>query len=199
MTRIVIFAKAPLPGRTKTRLIPALGAEGAAALARTMLEDTIREALAAALGPVELCTCPPPDHADWQEHAPDGRVQCTAQGEGDLGARMARAAERVIAAEGAILLIGTDCPELDRHRLRAAARQLESHDAVLHPAHDGGYPLIGLKRFDRSLFHDIAWGGATVAATTIQRIAGLGWSLWQGETLRDIDEPADLEAIGVKR
>lgn len=199
MTRIVIFAKAPVPGRVKTRLIPALGPEGAAALAQTMLEDTIREASAAAVGPVELCTCPAADHPDWHGHLPDGRVALTAQGHGDLGVRMARAAERVIADEGSILLIGTDCPELDRHRLREAILQLKSHDVVLHPAHDGGYPLIGLKRFDRSLFDGIAWGSATVAATTTQRIAALGWSLWKGETLRDIDEPADLEAIGAKR
>jgi rSAM/selenodomain-associated transferase 1 len=199
MTRIVIFAKAPVPGRVKTRLIPALGAEGAAALARTILEDTIREALAADVGPVELCACPAPDHPDWQVHLPDGRVKLTAQGDGDLGARMARASQRVIAAEGSILLIGTDCPDLDRHRLREAILQLKNHDVVLHPAHDGGYPLIGLKRFDRSLFEGIAWGSATVAATTTQRIGALGWSLWQGETLRDIDEPADLEAIGAKR
>lgn len=199
MTRIVIFAKAPVPGRVKTRLIPALGPDGAAALARTMLEDTIREASAAAVGPVELCTCPAPDHVDWQRHLPEGRVALTAQGDGDLGVRMAHAAERVIAEEGSILLIGTDCPELDRHRLREAILQLENYDAVLHPAHDGGYPLIGLMRFDPSLFEGITWSGPTVAVDTIRRIKALGWSLWQGETLRDIDEPADLEAIGAKR
>lgn len=198
MTRIVIFAKAPVPGRVKTRLIPALGLEGAAALARTMLEDTIREASAAAVGPVELCTCPSPDHPDWHGHLPSG-VATSAQGDGDLGARMAHAAERVIAEEGSILLIGTDCPELDRHRLREAIHQFKSHDVVLHPAHDGGYPLIGLKRFDPSLFDGIAWGGPTVTADTIRRIKALGWSLWLGKTLRDIDEPADLEAIGAKR
>ncbi|MGS1017067.1 TIGR04282 family arsenosugar biosynthesis glycosyltransferase [Allosphingosinicella humi] len=199
MTRIVIFAKAPVPGRTKTRLIPALGAEGAAALARTMLADTVREAAAAETGPVELCACPPPDHVDWQGHLPDGRVELTAQGEGDLGARMARAVERVIAAEGPILLIGTDCPGLDRHGLVEAGRQLGKHDVVLYPTLDGGYVLIGLKRFDPSLFEGIAWGGATVTADTIQRIEALGWSLWRGATLRDIDEPADLEAVGLKR
>jgi len=199
MIRIVIFAKAPLPGRTKTRLIPALGAEGAAALARSMLESTIREASVAKVGPLELCTCPAPDHADWQGHLPDGRVALSAQGDGDLGTRMARAAKRVIAAESPILLIGTDCPELDRHRLREAARQLESHDVVLHPTHDGGYALIGLRRFDPSLFDGIEWSGPTVAADTIQRIEALGWSSWLGETLRDIDEPADLAAIGLSR
>ncbi|HEY0130196.1 MAG TPA: TIGR04282 family arsenosugar biosynthesis glycosyltransferase, partial [Allosphingosinicella sp.] len=139
MTRIVIFAKAPVAGRVKTRLIPALGAEGAAVLARAMLERTVEEALATGLG-VELCG--EPDAAQWHEERPG--LSLAGQGEGDLGARLARAAARVL-AEDSILLIGADCPELDRDRLRAAADALEDHDAVIHPAHDGGYALLGLR------------------------------------------------------
>ena len=193
-TRIVIFAKAPLPGAAKTRLIPVLGAEGAARLAARMLAETAAAAVAAEVGPPELCATPSPDDAAWDPFRPPG-VSITDQGDGDLGERLARAAARVLAAGERVLLIGTDCPDLDAARLRSAAERLDIHDAVIHPAHDGGYALLGLTRFDRALFEGIAWSTATVAAETIQRIRALGWSLHVGDALRDVDEPRDLEII----
>lgn len=189
MTRIVIFAKAPVPGRVKTRLIPALGAEGAAVLARQMLERTIGEALATGLA-TELCG--DPDAAEWHEPRPG--LALTAQGQGELGERLARAAARVL-REDRILLIGSDCPELNRRTLLGAADSLEAHDAVIHPAHDGGYALLGLKRFDPSLFEGISWSTPVVAGQTIGRIDALGWSLRVGATLRDVDEPGDLAVM----
>lgn len=184
VTRIVIFAKAPVAGEVKTRLIPALGAEGAAELARRMLFDTCRAALAAETGPVELCL-------SGTMEAPDG-LKLTDQGPGDLGERLARAAERVIGGGEAVVLIGTDCPELDAHRIAEACRRLETHDAVIHPAADGGYALLGLRHCDPSIFSGIEWSTPTVAAATIAKIDALGWSSHVGETLRDIDEPEDL-------
>jgi rSAM/selenodomain-associated transferase 1 len=186
MTRIVIFAKEPVAGLVKTRLIPALGAESAAWLAGEMLEQTVREALATGL-PVELCG--DPDAAQWHEARPG--LALSAQGRGGLGERLARAAARVLEEEP-ILLVGADCPELDRRRLAAAAAALEEADAVLHPAHDGGYALLGLRRFDPSLFEGIAWSTDAVAVQTIARIQGLGWTLRLSEVLHDVDEPADL-------
>jgi rSAM/selenodomain-associated transferase 1 len=185
VTRIVVFAKAPVPGRVKTRLIPALGAQGAARLAAEMLARTIEEALATGLA-VELCG--EPDPRGWYEGP---NVHLSAQGEGDLGARLARAAERVPASQP-VLLIGADCPALDRRRLAAAAEALASHDAVIHPAVDGGYVLLGLRRFDPAPFVGIAWSTDGVFEQTQERIASLGWSLDLRETLADIDEPADL-------
>lgn len=191
--RIVIFAKAPVAGRVKTRLIPALGEAGAASLARTMLETTVAEALAAGLPTLpELCADPHPMDAEWAPFLPRAQLRFTWQGEGDLGERLARAAQRTIGIEENALLIGTDCPDLDRHRLRAAAAALAEHDAVIHPTHDGGYALLGLRRFDDSIFEDVPWSTDGVAEATIARIRALGWSLRIGETLRDIDVPADL-------
>jgi len=192
-TRIVIFAKAPVPGNVKTRLIPILGEAGAARLAQRMLADTVAHALAAGLAIPELCATPHPDESAWAGHLPAG-VRLSDQGPGDLGQRLAAAARRVIDDGERILLIGTDCPELDGSRLAEAAAQLESHDAVIYPAKDGGYVLLGLARTDPSLFADIAWSMDTVAATTIARIEALGWSLFVGDILSDIDEPADLDA-----
>lgn len=186
MTRIVIFAKQPVAGRVKTRLIPALGPEGAARLAATMLLETVNEALATGWE-VELRG--EPDPAGWYEGPP---LRLRAQGSGGLGDRLARAARQTLDEDNAILLIGTDCPELDRSRLAAAAASLGPYDAVVHPTEDGGYALLGLNRFSQTLFGDIPWSTAAVFDETRARIEALGWSLHIGDTLRDIDEPEDL-------
>ena len=189
--RIVIFAKAPQPGIAKTRLIPALGASGAAALARRMLAHTLTCALQSNCGSIELCVTPPFADDTWRDvDLPEG-VAISDQGNGDLGARMARCARRVLPHESA-LLIGTDCIELDDDRLRSAARALASYDTVMHPTVDGGYALLGLRRYDDRLFSDIAWSTSAVARTTLDRIAELGWSVQRAATLRDIDGPTDL-------
>lgn len=192
-TRIVIFAKAPVSGFAKTRLIPALGEDGAAWLARRMLAGTVAEAISAGLGTPELCATPYPGDPQWSGLLPTG-IRVSDQGEGDLGERLASAARRVIRDGERILLIGTDCPSLDSARLRAAASQLDHHDAVIHPAVDGGFVLLGLRGYDASVFRGISWSTDSVDRDTRARIAALGWSLHVGDTLRDIDEPADLKA-----
>jgi hypothetical protein len=189
VTRILIFAKAPVPGRVKTRLIPALGAEGAARLADEMLRHVVAEALATGLE-VELCG--DPDPSGWYEGPP---LALWPQGGGDLGARLARAAERAL-ARGPAMLVGADCPGLDRARLSTAASALARHDAVIHPAADGGYVLLGLRRFHPSLFAGIAWSTPAVFTQTLERTAALGWTLDVRETLADVDEPADLALVG---
>lgn len=190
--RVLVFTKAPVAGEVKTRLIPALGADGAARLAARMLERTLLEARRAAVGAVELCMSPAPGTPAWSGVTLPPDVETSEQGTGDLGERMARAARRALARNEAVLLIGTDCPELTAERLRRAAVELAHHDAVMYPAQDGGYPLLGLRRFDASLFDDIPWSTATVGALTRERLAALGWRTWVGEPLRDIDTPEDL-------
>jgi rSAM/selenodomain-associated transferase 1 len=190
--RTIIFAKAPRPGLAKTRLIPALGANGAAWLARRMLEHTLANAMAAALGPVELCMTPAPKAPEWRDISAPPGVEVSDQGTGDLGARLARAAQRSIAAGDAVLLIGTDCPALTPVCLRAAAAALLRVGAVIHPTADGGYALLGLTRTDPRLFADIAWSTDAVAAVTLARLDQLGWPVCIAPRLHDIDEPGDL-------
>lgn len=191
-TRILVFTKAPTPGRVKTRLIPALGAAGAARLARRMLEHTLKQALEADIGPVELCASPALSAPDWVGYPLPPGVQSSDQGEGDLGARMARASQRALALNDRVLLIGTDCPGLSALRLREAAAALDCNEAVIHPALDGGYPLLGLRTFHPSLFTDMPWSTPTVADLTLARMQALEWCVWVGDELADIDEPADL-------
>ena len=198
MTRIIVFAKAPQPGFAKTRLIPALGAKGAADLARRMLFNTLEEALAAGIGPVELCVTPKIDAAEWQGMPLPSGIEIYDQGEGDLGARLARASERALAEAEPILLVGTDCVELTAVLLREAAQAMHEHDAVIHCTADGGYALLGIKRFDSCLFSDMPWSTAAVAGTTLARLGRLGWSVQIGQTLHDVDEPEDLQYLPAK-
>jgi hypothetical protein len=192
--RVIVFAKAPRPGLAKTRLIPALGPQGAAALAQRMLEHTLDAAVAAGLGPVELCAAPDARDALLQDAAQAHGVALTEQGEGDLGARMHRAFVRHLgstATPGA-LLIGTDAPALDAARLRDAAQALQGHDAVFVPALDGGYALVGLKRPDARVFDGMSWSHDRVLADTRTRLAAAGLRWAELPPVADIDEPPDL-------
>lgn len=193
--RIIVFAKAPVPGLAKTRLIPQLGADGAAQLASRLLQHTLTEARAANVGKVELCVTPAAHSECWSGVVIPPDVDVSDQGEGDLGERLARAASRGLASRPYILLVGADCPELTRERLRAAAKSLRASDVVIFPASDGGYTLLGLRRTDSSLFDDVPWSTAAVAAMTAERVRKLGWSLHFGKTLHDIDVPADLDHV----
>jgi rSAM/selenodomain-associated transferase 1 len=190
--RIVVFAKAPVPGLAKTRLIPALGAQGAADLAQRMLDHTIAQALAAEVGPVELCVTPSPEDAAWRAQVRPAPVTWSDQGDGDLGERMARVVQRVTGAGESLLLIGTDCQALDAALLRRAADSLPRFDATLVPTADGGYVLLGLNRFHASLFKGVEWSTDSVAAETRQRMTRLGWKVQIVPEVHDIDEPADL-------
>lgn len=191
-TRIIVFAKAPLPGAAKTRLIPALGPDGAARLARQMLDFTIGVATDARLGPVELCMSPAPGAAEWQGLSFDAGIELSDQGDGHLGARMAGAARRSIACGELVILLGTDCPDLSVPLLRQADAALRETGAVIHCTADGGYALLGLSRYDEELFREIPWSSAHVATETLRRFAQLDWPLHFGRTLHDVDEPEDL-------
>lgn len=195
MTRIIIFAKAPFPGLSKTRLAPALGNAGAARLAGGMLHHTLDAALNSLLTPVELRTEPAIEHEYWRGVILPDSIIINPQGTGDLGARLLMAATEALIEDSTILLIGTDCPELTAERLQLAARQLQSHDAVIQPARDGGYVLLGLRCCEASLFSDMAWSSSGVFAETCRRLDALGWSYAVLEALRDIDEPGDLQHL----
>lgn len=194
--RVIIFAKAPEPGQVKTRLAGAIGDHAAAALASRMLGRALEQACAAGVGTLELCCAPDMRDSRLVRAAGEVGAQLSEQGEGDLGQRMARAAERALHEVDAVLVIGTDCPALNAARLREAARRLmQDVDAVFVPALDGGYVLIGLRRHDPVLFEGIPWSTGSVMAETRSRLRALGYRWWEGPPLQDIDEPADLAHV----
>ena len=189
---VIVFAKAPRAGYAKTRLIAALGAQGAAQLAERLLHATLEHALEADIGAVELCVTPDRVHPAFVAAAQCGLVIVTEQGPGDLGERMARAFGRVLANHARALLIGTDAPLLDASYLRAATAALDGSDAVFGPAADGGYTLVGLRRPAPALFAGMQWSHDQVMAQTRQRLAALALRHNELPVLHDVDEPADL-------
>jgi rSAM/selenodomain-associated transferase 1 len=196
----MIFAKAPIPGAVKTRLIPALGPIGAAQLAVRMLGHALQIAAAARLGPVQLHGAPDATHPALQSAAAGVGAACLAQAPGDLGMRMRSALAAALLLTPRTLLLGTDCPALDVDVLREADGALVAGaDCVLAPTADGGFALIGFRREALAamdeVFGAMAWGSSTVMSSTRDQLlrAGLRWT--ELATLVDIDEPADLEHV----
>lgn len=192
-----MFAKAPQPGRVKTRLVPLLGEQRAARLHARMVESTLRLAAQARFARVELHCAPHARHPVFAALARRYRLTLRAQGRGDLGARMLRACERLLRTANAVVLIGTDCPVLRVADLHAAARALQGGaDAVLSPAEDGGYALIGLRRVSPRLFSGLEWGSDSVLRETRTRLRELGWRWRELRTVWDVDRPEDYARLG---
>jgi uncharacterized protein len=190
---LAILAKAPLPGFAKTRLAPALGANGAAALQARLIERAVETARAAGTGPVTLWAAPDQHHPAFQTLAALFGVTLARQPDGDLGARMLAA---IAAARGPAIVIGTDCPALQPAHLRAAADALAGGvDAVVVPVEDGGYALIGMREPQSALFADMAWSTAGVMAETRRRLTRLSLTWREPARLWDVDLPEDVERL----
>lgn len=187
---LVVLAKAPLPGLAKTRLAQTVGNEAAAALAHRLLSHTLATACDSGLS-ATLCGAPA-GHRLLVELAEQAGLALTAQAEGDLGQRLDAAMTQALLTNDAVLVIGSDCPGLTVQHLHEAARELARHDAVFYPALDGGYTLIGLRRVSPGLFQGMPWSTSAVLPETLRRMAALGWQVWSGEALADIDTADDL-------
>lgn len=193
--RILVFAKAPLPGRVKTRLCPPLQPRQAALLHTRMVWHTLETACTAAPGAVELHCAPAPGDYFFTECARRYGVSLHRQAEGDIGARMAHAL-RAACRDRPLLLIGTDCPARSTNDLRAAIGALDAGEhVVLGPVEDGGYSLIGLSRCAPQLFADIAWSTDRVSSQTLARIRASGLRSTLLPVLWDVDQPAELARL----
>lgn len=189
---LLVFARAPEAGRVKTRLVPLLGEKGAARLHARLVAKTLETARAAGFEVVYLYCSPRIDVDFFGKMQKRFDVLLRSQGRGDLGERMYRALRRHPCA----VLIGSDCPALRPADLRSAARALrEGADAVLAPAEDGGYALIGVRRASRRLFDGIGWGGPKVLTQTRRRLRALRWRWKELRTLWDVDRPEDVARL----
>lgn len=192
MNTIVIFAKAPVPGKVKTRLCPPLTHRQAAELYRAFARDTIELARrvpdSRSIVTYEPLGGPP---LDWL-----GEVPSFIQEGADLGARIEQAFTRAFSAGASkALVIGTDTPHLSPQTITRAFKSLESHDAVIGPASDGGYYLLGLTRLHAGLFKGIPWSTGQVFEKTVALMKESSLSVDQLETVTDIDNPKDLEIL----
>ncbi len=189
---IAVFARAPLPGQTKSRLIPLLGAWGAARLHRLLLCRTLEVARATGAR-VELHGLPNARHALLVTLARHYRIQLLPQRGANLGERMYRALKQGQRRSGHFILIGSDIPVFTADYLGRALRLLAAgRHAVLGPAEDGGYALIGLRGVKPEIFQTVQWGGADVLSTTAATLNRLGYR-WQAlDAVWDVDRPEDL-------
>jgi rSAM/selenodomain-associated transferase 1 len=187
-----IFAKVPVPGLVKTRLVPPLTHTEAAAVARVSLEETLRRFPGAVPAVWTLFLDGEPE--PWIRTLAAGRgVAIEAQGAGDLGARLVRAFGAMHAAGARrAVVIGSDSPTASPAWIARALERLDDADAVLGPAHDGGYWLIGIRPGREALFEGIPWSTPDVAAETRRRAAAAGWSVAEAPAWYDLDGPADL-------
>jgi hypothetical protein len=195
LERLIIFARYPQPGQVKTRLIPALGAAGAANLYRQMAEATLAQAreLQGQRSPLQLEVRFVGGTFALMRDWLGQELLYTNQGDGDLGARMARSLNSAFAAGmQRAVIIGTDCPDLDAELMEQAFQNLVQHDVVLGPAKDGGYYLIGLRQPIPELFAGIAWSTSVVLQQTVTIAQQLGFAIAYLPILSDIDHPEDL-------
>lgn len=188
-----IFAKAPVAGLAKTRLIPRLGPRGAADLQRRLIERTVRTACEANVGPVSLWCSPSKEHDVFAQMRDRYGVALCSQSNDDLGARMHHAFSS-LAADASALLLGCDCVTITSEILVECSRLINgNHDAVFIPVEDGGYILVGLKKPEPHLFDAMSWGTANVMAETRVRASILGLRVAELKPLWDIDEPNDYD------
>jgi rSAM/selenodomain-associated transferase 1 len=193
--RIAVFAKAPVAGTVKTRLVPLLGHERAARLHARLVHHALATASAAGASEVQLWCAPDAADAFFAECARTHGVVLKQQEGHDLGARMAHAFEALLADGRPAILVGSDAPALTAAAMSAAGRALATHGAVFTPAEDGGYALVGLAHPAPSLFSGVAWGSATVMAETRVRLAAAGLRWHEAPRTWDVDRPEDYERL----
>jgi uncharacterized protein len=190
---IAVFARAPVPGRAKTRLVPRLGEWRAAQLHARLVARALRTARLARCGPVELHLATA--HSMYRA----GKAVKMQRG-ADLGERMQRAIAAGLRAHRTVIVIGSDCPALTAFDLRRAERLLRGGcDVVLAPAEDGGYALIAARRVSSRLFEGVPWGTGTVYQETLRRLKMLGWRWRALRTVWDVDRPEDLDRLRALR
>ena len=189
--KLIVFVKAPRPGLVKTRLAAAIGKESAVAAYRTLVEATLNRL--ATFDGVELRFAPDDSRAEMEPWLQRG-WSLAPQGAGELGERMARAfGENFVAGCSRAVIVGSDCPDIEAADVRAAWRELETHDVVVGPATDGGYWLIGLRAPQPELFRGVAWSSDQVLAQTLQRAKQLGLRVQLLRILSDVDTLEDWE------
>ena len=191
-TLLIQFAKEPVSGRVKTRMMPHLGAEQACSLHRDLLLWTCRTLTRAGLADVELWVSGNSGHSDFGQCLSMGISGVRAQQGADLGKRMFHAISEGLKIYRKVILVGSDCPGIDASYLGKAITALDCQPLVIGPASDGGYVLIGATEVWSSLFEGVSWGSSEVFAQTKERIAALEKQYVELDVLADIDRPEDL-------
>lgn len=190
---ILVFAKAPVAGQVKTRLVPYITAGQAASLHEELTRDRLHICTSADLCDVQLWCSPDTDHPFFSDCSRRYGVRLHTQTGNDLGERMAAALEAMLGQYKKIIITGTDAPALDISTIDEAVNRLEHSDIVLVPAEDGGYVLLAASKHHQGLLTDVPWGTENVLASTLRNIERLGLNYSLLGECWDVDRPEDLE------
>lgn len=190
---ILVMARAPVAGAAKTRLIPALGAAGAATLHAYLVERLLGELCEAAIAPITLCCTPDTTHPFFIHCRDHYGVSLQPQQGEDLGERLHHALSQALQQRCSALVVGCDIPQLGAGDISAAFAALEQgSEAAVSPTEDGGYALLALRQSAAELFDGVEWGSDCVMAQTRQRLSSLGWNWRELREQWDVDRPEDL-------
>lgn len=192
---LCVFAKAPVPGKVKTRLIPYMDAKSACQLHQKLIDECLSRTVVQNSWLSQLWSTDTENEFITKISKQYELASYKQQGS-DLGQRMAHAMKVSLQDYRYVILTGTDCPGLDAGYIETVIEQLQAGaDCVLGPAEDGGYVMLALSVYDGSLFSDIEWGTSRVLDITRQRIKSLGWSCYEMPVLWDVDRPGDFERL----
>jgi len=191
---IIQFAREPVPGQVKTRMLPHLSPDEACKLHSDLVLWSCRRLLSSSLAPVQLHVAGDKRHRVFEQCQAMGVSKILEQRGADLGQRMYRAISAALTVHEKVVLVGSDCPGIDADYVGSALRALDRVPLVLGPAEDGGYVLIGATQIDWLLFEGVNWGSAAVLSQTLERLARLDWEFEELDCSRDIDRPEDLPA-----
>lgn len=189
---LIIFAREPVAGQVKTRLIPALGTQGASFLYQQLLNYTIDMSINTEFFDVILCITPESDTNYFSQMPQSHYFSIAIQQGNDLGARMFNAMALALKKYKKVLLIGTDCPFLNSTDFQKALRKLSQYDMIFSPAYDGGYVLVGAKQIKKEIFSHIAWGTDQVMEQTRNSLINNTLSWCELDKKHDIDTAEDL-------
>ena len=193
---VIIFAKAPEPGKVKTRLTTQLSPEQAAQIHERLVLHTLNTISLVPGVKAELWCAPTSEHPFFRYCEENFPISLREQQGEDLGQRMHQAISDALDRSQQCLIIGTDCPQLESKHILNTIEQLKAgKDCVITPAKDGGYVMLGLKKTDAHLFSNISWGADSVLKETLIRLNNLGWDYSKQEALNDIDHPEDLALL----
>jgi rSAM/selenodomain-associated transferase 1 len=186
---ICIFAKPPRPGEVKTRLVPLLGAERAAALAEAFLQDTVAMVRQCSWAECVIAATQPLERDYFSQKG------LWLQGDGDLGMRLERIFQRGLRRHEMVFALGADSPGMPCGYLQEAMGALHTADAVLGPASDGGFCFLGLKKCPAGIFDGITWSSPETMASTMRALQAHGLRVTVGQPWFDVDTPEDLEHL----
>lgn len=190
--KLLVFTKSPVLGEVKTRLQPEYSQQQSLALHKLLTLNTLSLSEKLTNLDIELCCTPNRNTLFFLDCENKFPIKLSDQQGADLGERMAFSLSVALQTHAKVIIIGTDCPAIDEDYIEQAELALDEHDAVIGPASDGGYVLLGLRKFSLELFNGISWGSDNVLKQTRKKLADLNWSHHELAIMHDIDRPEDL-------